>query len=234
MGLPILAVGPFGSGLFAGTENGSTAEEASVMQSVANIYLWIKVHAWTHSCQLAILQHWGWRCYPPVHPRSLLEAPTVGEGCWKWAESSTEDLLWRCWCCPLQVQRRLLRKGNSPLWRFTAGYDSTHFSQIYLSSEIDFPTHLLATEMMWERQRQSHPGSPMDLWPPGGRRPGSERSIADHWAAAPQESQTHPPGPWRKSGHTDNRKQQSESLHRVLTVLLFGVLFSIQWSDETR
>lgn len=39
MGLPILAVGPFGSGLFAGTENGSTAEEASVMQSVAKIYL---------------------------------------------------------------------------------------------------------------------------------------------------------------------------------------------------
>lgn len=39
MGLPILAAGPFGSGLFAGPENGSTAEEASVMQGVANMYL---------------------------------------------------------------------------------------------------------------------------------------------------------------------------------------------------
>lgn len=35
MGLPGLALGPFGSGLFAGTENGSTAEEASVRQGAA-------------------------------------------------------------------------------------------------------------------------------------------------------------------------------------------------------
>lgn len=32
MGLPVLAVGPVGSGLFAGTEKGSTAEDTRVMR----------------------------------------------------------------------------------------------------------------------------------------------------------------------------------------------------------
>lgn len=39
MGLPILAAGSFGTGLFAGTENGSTAQKTCVMQGVANVSL---------------------------------------------------------------------------------------------------------------------------------------------------------------------------------------------------
>lgn len=34
MGLPVLAAGPFGSGLFVGAEKGSTAEDTRVMQGV--------------------------------------------------------------------------------------------------------------------------------------------------------------------------------------------------------